>query len=986
MQTPADPHWRDQGTRVSKDTDDERRREIAREYLAACHAVGLQVIGVTDHNLGRPGARPFVEDLRQANREDREAGRPSLVILPGFEVEANVGKGCHVLCLFPPDTPIEVVDSRLTALDLPPDRRFDDDTPRPTKHTLSDIIDVIQRSDTSRGLVVAAHPTSTNGLFDNDSISEWLQREEFTNPELLCLEVPKPPSAMSSGWQRLLGNGPDCDDAWRRARSIACVMSSDCYRMSSVEGESGNYIGHRFTWIRMTDPSIEALRQAFLDHESRISLREVSPDASSTHARVTRVSVTGMTFLRRTEPIEFSPNLNCVIGSRGTGKSSLMDYVRHALDRVRDSDIAPGIREEVRERIRETATPAARIEVDLATAGGSYRVVCSGRQLDRSIQSLDPEKEVSNLDVRTLFPCRFLSQREIDQSFGKRDREAMRHLLDGFISPTLRDLAERAESLQNQISAMDTSLYAIRSRQSRRLTLETEVTDLRGQLDRQQQLNAVLPEWNQVEGERRALEQARSDNALLLERLEELVRDLDRLPEDLGVSSQRDEFLRAQSRVAAARRSLRDGLQALRGTFQSELGADSEYASALASWATVRDDIRVRFDAARLAAPAQPADAPDPASFPDRILAIEAQLDRLAGEQAELVEIEADRAQLVEGLRAIWREETEQRRMKAQQIMTRLRPPASESPPLVEITVHHQADVEAFVEALMRQVPDRRRLNEPDLRVVADHLVEEGREDLLGRFIAAAAEEGMPWIAQVLDARRLPAFTETFTADVLHALEVTRIPDIVEYMVYRADGTPAGPIEKVSAGQQGTAILNVLLAEGTDPLIIDTPEEGLDSEGVYAELVPLFRREKGHRQIVVVTHNANIPVNADAECIVALDACGFVPEADVQAAGSLVGDGVDSKVLASVADSIRHNDWQRRVESLLDPGIPDEAKRAFVSSLTSKRQAESRVRLGAPNLGPARGGLDRPAVKSAVQDVMEGSADAFRRRREMYGY
>jgi predicted ATPase len=48
-------------------------------------------------------------------------------------------------------------------------------------------------------------------------------------------------------------------------------------------------------------------------------------------------------------------------------------------------------------------------------------------------------------------------------------------------------------------------------------------------------------------------------------------------------------------------------------------------------------------------------------------------------------------------------------------------------------------------------------------------------------------------------------------------------------------------------------------------LIVDTPEEGLDSEGVFAELVPLFRRKKEERQIIIVTHNANLPVNADAE-------------------------------------------------------------------------------------------------------------------------
>ena len=55
---------------------------------------------------------------------------------------------------------------------------------------------------------------------------------------------------------------------------------------------------------------------------------------------------------------------------------------------------------------------------------------------------------------------------------------------------------------------------------------------------------------------------------------------------------------------------------------------------------------------------------------------------------------------------------------------------------------------------------------------------------------------------------------------------------------------------------------------------IDQPEDELDSEFLYKELVPMLRAAKRQRQLIIVTHNANIPVNADAELVYALKAEG----------------------------------------------------------------------------------------------------------------
>jgi predicted ATPase len=62
----------------------------------------------------------------------------------------------------------------------------------------------------------------------------------------------------------------------------------------------------------------------------------------------------------------------------------------------------------------------------------------------------------------------------------------------------------------------------------------------------------------------------------------------------------------------------------------------------------------------------------------------------------------------------------------------------------------------------------------------------------------------------------------------------------------------------------------MLSSESNIPLIIDQPEDNLDGEFIYQSLVPVLRRAKERRQVIVVTHNANIAVLGDAEQIIVL--------------------------------------------------------------------------------------------------------------------
>jgi chromosome segregation protein len=78
------------------------------------------------------------------------------------------------------------------------------------------------------------------------------------------------------------------------------------------------------------------------------------------------------------------------------------------------------------------------------------------------------------------------------------------------------------------------------------------------------------------------------------------------------------------------------------------------------------------------------------------------------------------------------------------------------------------------------------------------------------------------------------------------------------------------PFENASPGQQATALLSILLLQDGPPLLIDQPEDDLNMK-IINDIVETLWQAKRHRQVIFVSHNANLVVNGDAELVVCCD-------------------------------------------------------------------------------------------------------------------
>ena len=112
------------------------------------------------------------------------------------------------------------------------------------------------------------------------------------------------------------------DPNYRRTRPPAIINANDVSDPSGLSNPSTT------TWIKMTDVSIEGLRQAFLDPESRIRLN--SDETPTPHTELVAISWAGG--LLDGQGVRLSESLNVLVGGRGAGKSTLIESVRYAFD------------------------------------------------------------------------------------------------------------------------------------------------------------------------------------------------------------------------------------------------------------------------------------------------------------------------------------------------------------------------------------------------------------------------------------------------------------------------------------------------------------------------------------------------------------------------------------------------------------------------------------------------------------------------------
>ena len=796
---------------------------------------------------------------------------------------------------------------------------------------IKEILKIVQSK--HGGIVILPHSMSDDGIFDDSSTSEWLQQDQYTNPDLLAIEVPKPVGQMSPEFRKMFRSGDDCHPGWKRIRPIATLMSSDNKKLIEVDQDRkpvSNSIGFRYSWIKMSEPCIESLRQAFLDHESRIILPEdvsndVHPSERTRQAKIQFLSIKNVAFLDDQE-IHFSPNMNCVIGGRGSGKSTVLEYLRIIFGKVKADDLDEGSESRIN-RVRDTLNKdGAELEVCWQSAGDVQdRLVWkNGQTIVQSRDLPDPDTFFSNL------PIRFYSQQQLNRLTESRAEDGntlqsqrLLTLVDGFAKSELTDLANQERKLNFQIQSAFTSLRKAKLLEKEHKRLQQEHQELDLQWKARSEIQGDASRHQQLKAESRYFADL-SDG--LCNRFSDVADQADAVAVS-HVSFQVEEsphgewFRQFDSKVKTATDDLakviRDAVNRYNDTIDRLKSTDP-------AWPAIEMDLNQADAKFREACEAKGLGTDDVGHLQEINQAREKKQQEISSTDIIIHDLKhkaGNPEELMQQLHEIWKNQY-QTRLQAAQSANDLAVLNEGKQQFIEVSAKYQRDKSNFSQLWQEFGPS-------DGRTRLGKSWEKCGQSLYDLFVSQPESES-PWQAfqNSLSSTERTAGNEfgecaqelyQYVQDNLERwekLRCTRVQDTVDMKLFRADGSTAGSIAQgsLSDGQRNTAALALLLAQEGGPLVIDQPEDELDSNFVFRELIPMLRKVKSKRQLIMATHNANLPVNGDSEMVYAFEA--------------LDGRG---KMLA-------------------------------------------------------HGGLDQKAVTEAVLNIMEGTEEAFRRRREKYNF
>ena len=790
--------------------------------LAKCLELDIKVVGVADH-----GSVDSVDTLRNV------LAPHGIVVFPGFEIAST--EKIHMVCLFPEDTTKDQLNRFLGSLQLTdPEEKV-----RPSRLGCVQLAETIKRLG---GFWYAAHATQASGILFQKSVHTW-QRSDLVK----AAQIPGSIDDLPPGYKSIVLN---TDPNWKRERPIAVINAKDVAKPSDLDDASAT------CWIKMTKPNFDAFKVAFLDPESRIRLNSQKPE--ETAGEIVTMNISGG-YLDGVE-IAFSRHLNTVIGGRGTGKSTLLECLRYVLDIPPKGKQAQKIHFEI---IKENLGKASgRIEVEVVASsqhGKRYRV---SRRYGEMPIVRDESGNVSTLQPRDLLPgIDIYGQNEIYEL--AQDKQSQNQLLDRFL-PNDGDYTQHNATLKKRLQ----------ENQQKLVKTLGEVDDLKARIARLPKLVEQLQGFQALgiqeklaktplfARERQIAERANEE----LRHLQDGVTSLqDNLPDLTFISDKALEDLPNAALLSPARTildKLRLSFERHLGELKAELAnGEQQLAAQLAAWKQSIQQGEAELEKALRSLPATAGKSgQEVGTAYQRILQdierIKPLKARIANHDKLLESQQQERRNQLAEFSDLRDQRTKNLQRAAKTLNRRL-----EGKLKVEVVAEaDRSPLKTFLlDSRLEGVGEKRLSWIDEMDAVSPSALAQAIRN-------GSAELQIDWGMTPLVADALARLPASRLME-LEALELDHRIDIFLNVSHGQAEAVFRPLDKLSTGQQCTAILHMLLLENVDPLIMDQPEDNLDNAFIAERIVHELRAAKTSRQFLFATHNANIPVFGDAEWI-----------------------------------------------------------------------------------------------------------------------
>ena len=216
-------------------------KSYADAIVQKAYDAGVSVLAITDHN-----------NVNGVSAFRAAALNCGITVFPGFELSSS--EGVHVLCIYPPESREEQLGRHLGYFGI---QGIEPSTELSSKN----VVEIVEAVHNQGGIAVAAHATNNSGLLrklgGKPRIRAW------TDENLLAIQIPNSISSLDPADRKIVENkNPD----YHRTRMVAAINAKDITKCEDLDDPSSNCL------IKMSEVTVEGLRQAFLDPESRVRL------------------------------------------------------------------------------------------------------------------------------------------------------------------------------------------------------------------------------------------------------------------------------------------------------------------------------------------------------------------------------------------------------------------------------------------------------------------------------------------------------------------------------------------------------------------------------------------------------------------------------------------------------------------------------------------------------------------------------------------
>lgn len=836
----------------------------------------LDCIAITDHNTAE-----WVDKIKS------EGKKRGIVVFPGVEITCSDSK-IHLLVLF--DVEVTVVEIEDFMRDAGLKR---EDFGKQFAHSKKSVIDVITIASGFNAIVIPAHIDSYSGLanvsyqiqkdfLSNKTISVVqivneelvLGRKEDLNKEELFNKLAKVQTELAMG---VVGDYIECAKLVKDG-GIGIVAFSDnpVSENSSKHGIWG--IGKEYSWIKMDEnPTLESLRQALLFSNLRIKTcfqdknSEITklPDLWIKSITVKDIEILGEVPLE----IEFNPQLTTVIGGRGSGKSTIVRFLTamFAIDNIKELDEIYNeflTFYQIKTKDGGVLRKTTEIKVQIIKNNIPYEIITNNfsqiNNCDIRIKKYNFEKGVfQDIDYSTddLFKVDVYNQKQIYKL--AKNTGALRDKIDSMIKQIedyKNDVNMCVAKYKMQYSVIKESEKSILLKRK----LNVELKDISEKIDtyRESGINDVLIKYETLKQQYACIAvfnnniQHKIDKIGMIKstlRANDMSVNLEKfdskyIPELSNILNINEEEV---SRNEHNLNHIIHSLDNIKHRYNNAIKNSNWYKE----FETVESEYKSKIEALK--------------NIGVDITSINMLLNKKEDKKKELDSILIKEKQLEEEfgkLTAIKVEYVELREKVSNERSMFTKSLLSDTN--TKIKINRFRDRDNFINRF-RSIIQKKAGFSDDI----DELAKKCFSGDVKKGIAELAENivDTKYNNKMLFSGKFNKVIAELNDEQIADLQLLLPEDDIQIEYKPNNSSEYKSLQNASAGQRTSAILTFILADGTIPLILDQPEDDLDNHLIYDLVVERIKECKQKRQIIVITHNANIPVNGDAELIIAMN-------------------------------------------------------------------------------------------------------------------